>query len=623
MMQSGTISANIPAVAQFPLRWIVLFTGQKATDDYEPTASLGSDPALVQEVTEVSLAFHPHTEIRMFPQNGDALLFYRAKTAPVWILTRVTTAPNPDGVRTSLEYAGLVLSDEDLRQLGGDPFAICGGRLLDAVRREFLSGSRDAVTASTATPLPDDSDIQKTLAPMDAATPENLGRLARHVAARASERQPVPSFATWWPSSNPVPEGYFDVVLRTVASRALSLRDVTAAVAALAVEIKAALPNTPTGDAVLAELTRNILAGAEGARQAISLAGSGADNDSPALFRDHLAVAERFAAQTTVDIDSLVTRVGTTLSAAQVDRLKAIADHGRDLARDLPRVRHPNPFARARVDDESLASEGVSSGNRSGDEARPSATSSSRRRFALAGILLSLAVVITLLSRRAIPPPISVRQSSSALTRSQGGGLMPPANRIAPASTGVPLSSGVGVTPNPAAAASGEDSAHSVLARAQSRILPIAQTAARGVARRATESRPAPPTEATIEKFAAGAINKAYRGALTTEAFAAVFPGSAGWSYAQYRRDFPALAYAVHEEARVGAVEGIADRRIEAAGQAVSQPGPPRETSSRRTGAGAALRNHATHALPVAPPEKVSPIPAGPPKGGSAAENGL
>ena len=242
-IDSGTgTPANGRGVSTMPIsvagssssvRWVVLFTGRTATDDYQPSATVGEKPALVKEVTDVCVAFHPHSDIRLFPTSGEAILFYRAKSTGEWIVTRVATAPNPDGVRTALEYCSVVLTQEDFKRLlGGNPFAAAEkGGLLDRVREHFLSGAKTPVTAAALTPVALRGGKLSGEAPPlpfgaeGTSTPENAKIIQDYFAARNPSNGNPPTFATWWSSGGSVPSGCFDIVLRAPVARAVSLRD--------------------------------------------------------------------------------------------------------------------------------------------------------------------------------------------------------------------------------------------------------------------------------------------------------------------------------------------------------------------------------------------------------------
>ena len=348
-------------LVRLPVRWIVLFTGYKATEDYVPAASDGESPALVKEATDICVAFHPHSEIRLFPK--EALLFWQAKSTNDWVVTRVSTAPNPDGIRTALEYSSVVLDEDSFRELRYNPFRSRDFELHEKVREQYLGRSKAAlwvdVPAEDLTPaLSTDSGAQRTtsfygsssdniipaLGADRTASVDNVEKIEKYCAECSMIMKVPATFATWWPSGDP-PADYFDIVLHSPPARSLSLRDASDSVAALAAEITAALPRTAGDDTVVSELARTVLSNIDAAQRALSDAVTRLNSETVDQFREHLSDASNAVSQVGTSLNLIVKRLEDRISRTDAARLLRLAQQSEAIGPEFAGIRHPNPFA--------------------------------------------------------------------------------------------------------------------------------------------------------------------------------------------------------------------------------------------------------------------------------------
>jgi hypothetical protein len=217
-------------------------------------------------------------------------------------VTRVSTAPNPDGVRTSLEYVSLLFDAGAFARLGNNPFLVRTLKLPDLVREAFLNHRRDPILVSippaaatvpltVSAPLPENNAL---------STPENIQALEAFVAADATPLPPT--FATWWVSRGHVPENTFQIVLRASIPQAMTLHEATDLAAELASGTKSAIPNVSGGDAVATGLISSLLANSDAIIAEISAAADRVKSESPDQFREHLSDASRKATQMSSDL---------------------------------------------------------------------------------------------------------------------------------------------------------------------------------------------------------------------------------------------------------------------------------------------------------------------------------
>ena len=547
------------------VRWVVFFTGLGAAEDYQPAASDGETPALVKEVTDLCVALHPHSDIRLFPQDSGVLLFWRAKATKDWVITRVTTAPNPQGLRTALEYCSMVFTDADLRRLEYDPFTVISAGISERVRKQFLEGRTTPVTMASAGPgataasagakQGTSTDIPG-LGNDGLASVENFAALRAYCAQRS---QPPVTFTTWWSSAGPLPVGYFDVVLRAAPSAVLTLREAGDAVAALAADVKLTLPKVPPGDPVGAELARNILANADAAKRAVDDASTRINTEGPDPFRDRMVGASRLTAQTASDIMSLVQRLGLATDGTEAARLMEISERSETLAGDLPKVRHPNPFAFRAAPPTTVGTASTA----------PRATSGTTK------YLVPAAAVVLLLGAWYIFSRNGSAETRPATTTGAATGTS--ADRVGGVTATNPVVPATPKAVNPIVAALTQ-AAPAVLAPAKK----MAQTNAR-------DSAADPAADALgdrgVEKITVAAIESAYKEALPADQYAAAF-GPAHrpvWTYARLAQLLPTVAPAVHEAATVGVVQGQESRKLKAAASSTAQARAETEAAKAET----------------------------------------
>jgi hypothetical protein len=363
MMSQGSTANE----TRMPVRWVVMFTGSTATADYQPAASAAESPSLVKEVTDMCVAFHPHVDIRLFPKDGEALLFWKARATLDWIVTRVTTAPNPEGTRIALEYCSLVFSDEEFAKLGFNPFRARDFSLHDQVRQQFLNhrvepllfalpsddiesgrgytanghganGTNGVVSSPTsATPLSADS----------LSTPENFKALRDYCdsLSRGDAPRPPKTFATWWSSHGEPPAGYFEIILRAAVPKPLEIREGKAAIEALVAQTKESLPTAPADDANAVALAQNILKKSDELGVMFSTAASRVNTESADDFRARMDEASAHARGIAEDIGIYRKRLEPTLTTADGARMDELIGRYDLLYREMPKIRHPNPFA--------------------------------------------------------------------------------------------------------------------------------------------------------------------------------------------------------------------------------------------------------------------------------------
>ena len=537
-----------------PVRWVVLFTGSTATDDYQPFASAGEPDGLIREVAKMCVDFHPHSEIRLFPKDRETYLFWRAKTTSDWVITRVSTAPNPEGLRVALEYASIVLSDSDFALLRYNPFRTRPLNLHDRVRQQFLSGKYEPFDYALAPEvLPGGSATES--GPADKpkisadslSTPENFQALQQFCSRPIEPPAPPPTFATWWASGGPIPEGYFDIVLRAAAPRAASLREVVQGSTTLVAELKEAMPSVPASDNVAGELTRSILDNANQVASGVAGAADRINSDTPDQFRENLATASRQSGQIATDLATLTRRLGTGLAVAERERLLLLSEQYENLGQELPKVRHPNPFSNNLAANRPATP--VATVDRSSD--RPASGGMKPQFIAIPVIIAGIALAAWKLAPTAKPaadttaPPVAIASPA-------------PVASVAPAASASPAPV--------ASAAPAADPTLALLQKAQPDILESARQKAHDTARTAA-AKGVDLSQGAIDKITVNAIKGAYKGTLDAPTYASAFVGAGGkaWTYSQFAQKLPALAPAVHEGATVGATEGAADSKVKIA----------------------------------------------------------
>ena len=639
------------------VRWVVLFTGRKATEDYQPSSSEGEDPALVKEVTNVCLALHPHSEIRLFPQSGEALLYYRAQTTGETVVTRVSTAPNPDGVRTALEYCSLILTASQFGTLlGGDPFVAARATdLFSLVRTRFLSGARTPIAAGT----PSAKSAAKTAASAatlsDApaftvgapgeeplSTEENVAALESYCAAAAAAGKPIPTFATWWSSSGVVPPGIFEIVLRASAARAPTLREATDQLAEFAADLKSSLPKASADDLVANDLTRAILASVGAAQQSVTHAGAHINTETPVQFQTQLTEAALQCENLVRDITALTGRQTSGLDTINTLHLTTLALRAEELTRDLPRVRHPNPFGRRSPAPESDAENGASTTSSANGSARRDTSNTgtapiyegSKGKIAI-GVLVAAILglgVWGLMSHNA-PPPKPAPHRPVKRVKKPG---VPPQNVAATPLAGSVATPASHATPLPAIA---------ILIAKQILVEPVARDSAQEAASNAVKAKKGSLSEDALDAIVARAIDAGYKEFLPADQYAIAYaPGSKPWTYARYKAAIPNLTSSVYEAASGGVEEGKEALKLAAIQAGKTEEPTPEPTHKPRHDEPTPEPTHKPrHSEPTpepthkprhveetpAPPKKhATPRPGNPPatpgvQAGSAGQTGL
>lgn len=493
----------------------------------------------MEEVTSVCVAFHPHTDIRLFPQDSEAVLFWRARSTGDWVITRIATAPNPEGLRTALEYTSVVLSDDQLARLHYNPFRALDAGLHTEVRDHFLAGNFEPVPFDI--PPVASSNGTGTAKPAVAngapATPQNVQALRDFVAHH--EDGPPPTFATWWSSGGQIPHGYFDIVLRAASSEPMSLRDAAEAASGLAAETKASLPAPPASDAVAADLVRSVAAAADAVIESVGEAGTRLNTEGPDLFRARMEDAARQATKAANDLASLRRRIvgaDTSLSEpASVGVLTTLAARYETLAQELPKVRHPNPFAN-RTAPPPVDTRPV----------RPRTPETNTTAKPSGGVSPALYAI----------PAVAI--AAFAVWRMGAAGK--PNTKPTPAPKPTATVAAVRpATPVPAPA-------FAELQKAQDSVASDASQRAKEDARDAVGSSGKTPPPASLEKITMAAIRAAYQGKVSDAEYQKAFGGDP-WPYTKYQETLPILTSKVHD----AAVQSAAEAQIKATKQAASQ----------------------------------------------------
>jgi hypothetical protein len=516
---------------RFPVRWVVLFTGTKATEDYQPYSSTGEDPALVREVTDMCLAFHPHADIRLFPHDRDVFLFWKAGATGEWVLTRVSLAPNPDGVRTALEYCSLVLPDDELAEVRYNPFRLRDLKIHDLAREQFLKRNLDPIAfelparASAPSSNGTGSSAGPRISEDSLSTADNVRVLEEYSATHGDSGNPI-TFATWWASTGKPPTpGYFDVVLRAAPPKVMTLREAADSASTLAAEAKASLPTPPASDTVAVEMARSLVTGTDAIVNSINAAASGLNTDSLEQFQGHLADASRLAVQVSGDLGAMTRRLGSGLTKIEEAHLTAIAEAYENLSRELLKVRHPNPFAaRTEVNDGRKKANGTKSavGGTSGGKFNP-------------GLIIA---------------PVAVAVIAFGAWKFATPGKTPP-EKPTPAASAKPTHSAA--TPAPA------NTGLTLLTKAQDEVTPIAKKKAQADARAAAKADKGELSETSIQKITLASIEASYKQKLSAEDFQKAYAETKGWDYAKFKQAITALVLTVHESAAIGAGEGKDD----------------------------------------------------------------
>ncbi|MBC8102230.1 MAG: hypothetical protein H7Z41_06555 [Cytophagales bacterium] len=589
-----SISSNAAAAAAtpgtngqtVPVRWVVLFTGSTVTADYEPTGSAGESPELVREVSSLCVQFHPHSEIRLFPRDREVYLYWRARSTGDHIITRVSTAPNPDGVRTALEYVSLLFSPEIFMRLGRNPFLVRTLKLPDLVRDAFLANQRDPLLTAVPVAVVSSKPAAFTSIPDNNAlsTPENVHSLEDYVAAVGAAKDP-PTFASWWTSRGYVPENTFEIVLRAAAPQAMTLREATDLASELAAGVKSALPTVSDGDAVVSGLIVSLLANSDAIIAAISAAADRVNSEGPDQFRQRLADASRKSTQVSSDLASVEKRLDNPASAT---RLAEIAAQYTGLAQEVQKVRHPNPFAARKntAPDTAALTNGAATTRQ--DPQNGSKTSAANNSLSPNGSLPvkksnSLLIGAGAAAAIALFGFAALKFAGQPAAPKNGGEKSGrPSVAVAPKSaTPNPNRAAVAVTPE------------ALLQKFSRDTLPLAVLKAKSEATVAASASGKAPTENELRDITTKAIKNAYKETLSPEDYAKAFADRENWTYSRYRETLDTLLPEVRRAAGSSAAAAVA--QIEEA---------------RRKAVAAAARNAETQSTPEPEPtRRVRPTP--------------
>ena len=546
------------------VRWVVLFTGTTATADYEPTGSAGETPELVREVSSLCVQFHPHSEIRLFPRDREVYLYWRARSTGDHVVTRVTTAPNPDGMRTALEYVSLLFDGESFERIGNNPFLIRTLKLADFVRDTFLSQKRDPLSLmvpagaesaafADAPDLPDNNAL---------STPENIQALEEYVASGTTETPPT--FATWWVSRGYVPENTFQIVLRASTPQAMTLREATDLASEMATRVKSAIPNVSGGDAVAAGLVSALMTNSDAIIAEISAAADRVNSESTDQFREHLADASRKATQMSSDLASLEKRLDNPASAT---RLAELAAQYQGFVPEVLKIRHPNPFGGRKnrapaafagsapaVSADTRNSNGYSDSRQNAS----STTAGKKNNSGLIGASAAAAAVIVGLAAWKLAP--STNKPANPGSGGQGSIATPAPKQPKP----VAVKPSVPVTPE------------ALLNQYADEVVPIASAKARAAATQSVSDNKKEPDDTDLKLISANAITAAYKETLRPVDFAQAFSNTENWTYARYRKTLPTLLPAVLKAAGSAATVAFTEikKSQEAVARSASTPEP-------------------------------------------------
>ena len=543
---------------ELSVRWVVLFTGTTATADYEPTGSAGETPELVREVSNLCVQFHPHSEIRLFPRDREVFLYWRARTTGDHVVTRVTTAPNPDGVRTSLEYVSLLFDADAFAQLGSNPFLVRSLKLADFVRDAFLSQKRDPLSlmipagAESATPAVAPAPPENNAL----STPENIQALEEYVASGITETPPT--FATWWVSRGYVPENTFQIVLRASTPQAMTLREATDLASDMATRVKSAIPNVSGGDAVATGLVSALMTNSDAIIAQISAAADRVNSESTDQFREHLADASRKATQMSSDLASLEKRLDNPASAT---RLAELAAQYQGFVPEVLKIRHPNPFGGRKNTTPSTfagstataAAADTRNGNGYSDKSRQNSSggaSAPKNNSVLIGAGAAVVAIAGLAFWKLAP---SANKPAVPGNTGQGAIVAPapkPPKQVA-------VKPSVPVTPE------------ALLNQYADEVTPIAAAKARAAATLHVTDNKKEPDDADMKSISTDAIKAAYKETLPPADFAKAFADSEKWTYARYRKTLPTLLPAVRKAA--GSAATVAFTEIKKSQEAVAR----------------------------------------------------
>ena len=276
----------------------------------------------------------------MPPQGKEVFLFWQLAPKE-WALALVIDDPELSGRRRGLEYLVMILSEEQLRQLGGTPIPVMsGGAIWSAIRRKAMAGEEEPLALA----LPEIPEVVPNSSPLTPlplelpASQENLERLRAFLMRLAAAGRTIP-FATWWPSNRTPPRGVFSTLLRAPSQRLPGRGETKELAATLTTELLAALPQA-TDDEAQRDLIQALSTDAD---QLASLVGETmrlGENLEVADWQNRTGESAGIAARLSRNVKALAQRGG--LPAETVSELARIGTEYQRLEFVLERL--PSPF---------------------------------------------------------------------------------------------------------------------------------------------------------------------------------------------------------------------------------------------------------------------------------------
>ena len=332
------------------LRWVSFVTGLTPGDDYQAEGSEGVTPDLLAEVKRLSIAFHPHNQIRQFPVSRPVFLFWNVGATGDRVVTRIARAVSASA-RPILESYSVIFSPAQFREIGSDPFVTRDLDLHAQAKRLSQAGDRARVTVAprsgadgieAASPNSGDPFDPSPRNGERRATDAEVDRLEAFCRREAASGAAPPTFATWWESGKTPPPRVFDIVLYAAPIRGFSLRQAEEVAFRLVDDIRIRLPHEERE----ADATRQV-------------AGMFLSRFVAALRSYDHATVEDFS-DAVADAAGEIKSIGARLSALRAtlpegrpetaeEEIAALSERCDRLSDDLLKIKHPNPFAPRRL----------------------------------------------------------------------------------------------------------------------------------------------------------------------------------------------------------------------------------------------------------------------------------
>lgn len=324
------------------VRWAVFRSGHGPYDDYRITA-IAAAPTdrerFSASIRFLALAFH--SDLEMPPQGKEVFLFWQLAPKE-WALALVIDDPDLAGRRRGLEYLVLILSEEQLRQLGGTPIPVMsGGAFWSAIRRKAMAGEEEPLPLAMPE-IPEIAPNNTPLTPLPLELPasqENLERLREFLMRLASAGRTIP-FATWWPSNRTPPRGVFSTLLRAPSQRLPGRAETKELAATLTSELIAALPQASADDEAQRDLIHVLSGDADQLAHQVGETMRLGENLDVADWQNRTGEAAGIAARLSRNVKALAQRGG--LRAETVSELARIGTEYQRLEFVLERL--PSPF---------------------------------------------------------------------------------------------------------------------------------------------------------------------------------------------------------------------------------------------------------------------------------------